>query len=171
MIFTLQTLIFYEIMQKPLFDWNLSLDKIKVENRNHIFSKLETGDIIKTKAQVYPLINHYGIVQKDGDKLDIWHLQTDKVNSKGGNVVKESLDQWIKGRDIVSVEKTSLKTSDLKSIYEALSEHKYSPMHFNCEHFVNFAKGKGYISTQTIKWTSVAIIGALVYYLIRTRKI
>ena len=48
------------------------LNKIKIENRNFIISKLETGDLIKTKAEDYPLIFHYGIIDKQENSLFIF---------------------------------------------------------------------------------------------------
>ena len=60
------------------------LNKIKIENKKFIVSKLETGDLIKTKAEFYPLIYHYGIVEKDLQGIYIIHNHPDKINSKGG---------------------------------------------------------------------------------------
>ena len=102
-----------------------SLNKIKIENRDFLVSKLETGDLIKTKAETYPLIFHYGIVEKNLDGLFIIHNHPDKINSKGGNTVREPLEKWIKGRDIVSVEKTDLKTDDIEKLYQELKKYKY----------------------------------------------
>lgn len=147
------------------------LNNIKIENRNHTVSKLESGDLIKVKAEILPIIYHYGIIEKKGNDVFIIHNQPDKINSKGGSVVREPLDKWIKGRDIVSVEKTNLNTSDLKDLYSNLKNYKYDFINFNCEHFVNFAKGNKYVSSQVFKWTSVAILAGLVYYLIRNKKI
>jgi hypothetical protein len=147
------------------------LNTIKIQNRNHIVSKLESGDLIKVKAEILPIIYHYGIIEKKGNDVFIIHNQPDKINSKGGSVVREPLNKWIKGRDIVSVEKTNLNTSDLKDLYSNLKNYKYDFINFNCEHFVNFAKGNKYVSSQVFKWTSVAILAGLVYYLIRNKKI
>ena len=90
------------------------LNKVKIENRDFLVSKLETGDLVKTKAESYPLIFHYGIVEKNLEGLFIIHNHPDKINSKGGNTVREPLEKWIKGREIVSVEKTDLKTDDIE---------------------------------------------------------
>jgi hypothetical protein len=147
------------------------LDKIKIDNRNHTISKLESGDLIKVKAEILPIIYHYGIIEKLGNDIFIIHNHPDRINSKGGNVVREPLQKWIKGKDIVSVEKTNLNSTDLKDLYEKLKDYKYDFINFNCEHFVNFAKGNNYVSSQVFKWTSIAVIGAFVYYLIRNKKI
>jgi hypothetical protein len=151
--------------------YNEVLSKIKIQNRNHLISKLETGDLIKIKSDVYPLVYHYGIIEKTNDEFFIIHNHPDKINSKGGNTVREALDKWIKGKDILSVEKTGLDLANIKDIYENLKPFKYDFFNFNCEHFVNFAKDKSYISPQVIKYTSITIVGLFVYYLIRNKKI
>jgi hypothetical protein len=147
------------------------LNKIKIENRDYIVSKLETGDLIKTKAESYPLIFHYGIIEKNLEGLFIIHNHPNKINSKGGNTVRESLDKWIKGREIVSVEKTNLKPDDIEKLYQELKKYKYHFINFNCEHFVNFAKNKDYVSPQVLRWTTLALIGLGVYFLIKNKRI
>jgi hypothetical protein len=148
-----------------------SIHELKIANRNHIISKLESGDLIKVSTGGLALVSHYGIIEKSGGEVFIIHNHPDSINSKGGNVVRELLGKWIKGRDIISVEKTNLKTSDIKEIYEYLKGYKYHFLNFNCEHFVNYAKSNKYTSTQVFKWTSIVAISALVYYLIRNKKI
>jgi hypothetical protein len=147
------------------------LNRIKTENRNFVISKLETGDLIKTKGQVFPLIYHYGIVEKNLDGVFVIHNHPDKFNSKGGNTVREPLDKWIENRYIVSVEQTNLKLEDIEKIYQELKKYKYDFINFNCEHFVNFAKDKSYVSPQVLRWTSVALIGLAIYFLLKNKRI
>ena len=135
--------------------FNNNLDLIKIQNRNHIISKLETGDLIKTKADIMPIIYHYGIIEKVDGNLFIIHNHPDKINSTGGNTIKEPLEKWIKGKDIVSVEKTNLDIEDVKNLVETLKTHKYDFINFNCEHFVNFAKNRDYVSPKVLRWTTI----------------
>jgi len=148
-----------------------TLNKIKIKNRDFILSKLKTGDLIKTKADKYPLIYHYGIVEKNLEGLFIIHNHPDKINSKGGNTIKEPLEKWIKGREIVSVEQTNLKTEDIDRLYEELKKYKYDFINFNCEHFVNFAKDKNYVSPQVLRWTTLGLIGLGIYFLLKNKRI
>jgi hypothetical protein len=143
--------------------------KIKLENKNNTISKLKTGDLVKTKAEDYPLIFHYGIIDKQGNSLFILHNHPDKKNSKGGSIVKEPFDKWIKGKDIVSVEPTNLKTDDIDELYEKLKVYKYDFLNFNCEHFVNFAKNNDYVSPQVLRWTTLIAIGITTFYLLRKK--
>ena len=116
-------------------------------------------------------VTDYGIVEKNLDGLFIIHNHPDKINSKGGNTVREPVEKWIKGRDIVSVEKTDLKTDDIEKLYQELKKYKYDFINFNCEHFVNFAKDKNYVSPQVLRWTTLALIGLGVYFLIKNKRI
>jgi hypothetical protein len=152
-------------------NFNNQLNKIKIDNREHIVSKLQTGDLIKTKADILPIIYHYGIIERDADNIYIIHNHPDKINSKGGNTIKEPLEKWIKGRDIVLVEKTNLKVNDINDLVETLKNYKYDFINFNCEHFVNFAKNKDYVSPQVLRWTSIAIIGITTYFLLKNKKL
>lgn len=147
------------------------LNKIKTENRNFTISKLETGDLIKTKGETYSMIYHYGIVEKNLQGIFIVHNHPNKINSKGGNTVREPFEKWIKGRDIVSVEKTDLMPDDIEKLYQELKKYKYDFINFNCEHFVNFAKNKNYVSPQVLRWTSVALIGLAIYFLLKNKRI
>jgi len=152
-------------------NFNNDLSKIKIENRKHKVSKLQTGDLIKTKADILPIIYHYGIIIREENEIYIIHNHPDKINSKGGNTIKEPLDKWIKGRDIVSVEHTNLKVDDINELVETLKNYKYDFINFNCEHLVNFAKNKDYVSPQVLRWTSIAIIGITVYFLLKNKKL
>jgi hypothetical protein len=150
--------------------FNLSaLQKIKLENKKHIISKLKTGDLVKTKAEDYPLIYHYGIIDIKDEDLVILHNHPDKINSKGGTIVREPFEKWIKGKDIVSVEPTNLKTDDIDELYEKLKVYKYDFINFNCEHFVNFAKNNDYVSPQVLRWTTILAIGITTFYLLRKK--
>jgi hypothetical protein len=152
-------------------NYNSALDKIRIENRDYVISQLETGDLVKIKSEILPIIYHYGIIDLTPEGIFILHNHPDKFNSKGGNVIKERFDKWIKAKDIVSVEKTNLNTHDIDELQKTLKEYKYDFINFNCEHFVNFAKNKSYASPQVIRWTSIVAISLLVYYLIRNKKI
>lgn len=155
-------------MQK---NFNFGINGLKIKNREHCISKLETGDLIKLKSEILPIIYHYGIIEKNGNDILIIHNHPDRINSKGGNVCKEPLSKFIKNRDIVSVEKTNLKISEINKIYEHLKAYKYDFINFNCEHFVNFINKKNYSSSQVFKWTSLLAITAVVYYLVKNKKI
>jgi len=158
---------FFKISQMQL----ANLDHIKIQNRNHAITKLETGDLVKVKADILPIIYHYGIVEKQGDKLFIYHNQPDKINSKGGNLICEPFENFIAGKDILEVKKTQLDSTDLHKMYQALSGLKYHFVGFNCEHYINFVTDRKPISNQVYRWTAIGIIGFVVYYLIKNKKI
>lgn len=148
-----------------------NLNDIKIQNREHTISKLKTGDLIKLKTEFLPILYHYGIIEVQDNVMYIYHNQTDKINSNGGSLVLEELNNYIKGKDIISVTETKLSSSDLSQMYNSLKSLKYDFINFNCEHFVNFATDRKFISNQVFKWGSVIAIGVLVTYLIRKNKI
>jgi hypothetical protein len=150
----------------------LGLYKLKIENRSQIVSKLKTGDTITTKSTLIPLYVHYGIIERIEDEIFIVHLHPNKVNSSGGNLIKEPLTKWlVGGREIVSIQETNLDSATLDQLYKDLKEQKYDPINYNCEHFVNFAKGDYFVSRQVIRYTGILLIGVFVYYLIKNKKI
>ena len=151
---------------------NLSdLNQIKIQNRDYTISKLKTGDLIKLKVEILPILYHYGIVEKQGDDLFIYHMQTDKINKNGGNLICEPLQNYIKGKDIISATSTNLNSKDLSKMYESLKGYKYDFINFNCEHYVNFVTDKKFVSNQVFKWGSIIAIGFFVTYLIKKNKI
>lgn len=151
---------------------NIGLYKLKIQNRNHIVSKLKTGDTITTKSKLLPLYVHHGVIEIKEDEVFIVHLHPKKINSSGGNLVKEPLEKWLTGgREIVSVESTNLDSETLNQLYKDLESEKYDALNYNCEHFVNFVKGDHFVSRQVVKYTGILLVGALVYYLIRNKKI
>lgn len=154
-------------MQKK---FNTGINSLKLKNRDYCISKLETGDLIKVKSEILPIIYHYGVIQKENNDIFIIHNHPDSVNSKGGNVCKDNLSKFIKGRDIVSVEKTNLKNKEIDETYEYLKSHKYDFINFNCEHFINLIKGKKYVSSQVFKWTGLVIIASLTYLIIKNNR-
>lgn len=151
---------------------SLGLYKLKIDNRSHIVSKLKTGDTITTKSKLIPLYIHYGIIERIGDEIFIVHLHPDKVNSSGGNLIKEPLSKWlVGGREIVSIQETNLDSATLDQLYKDLKDQKYDHINYNCEHFVNFARGDYFVSRQVVKYTSILLIGVFVHYLIKNKKI
>lgn len=151
--------------------YNQLIYNSKIKNRQSTISKLETGDLIKVVAETLPIIYHYGIVEKTENEIFVYHNDPYKINSNGGNLIKDTIKKFVNNRDIISVEKTNIKTENIHELYEALKTYKYDFINFNCEHFINFAKGNKYFSSQVVRWTSVALISMLVYYLIRNKKI
>lgn len=147
------------------------IQELKVLRKNTIISGLKTGDMIKVKAEFLPIIYHYGIIQEKGDGLYICHLQPDKKNIYGGNLIFEPLQKYMIGRDVVSVIKTDVTSNDIEKMFDALKNYKYDFIGFNCEHFVNFTTDKKMVSNQVFKWGSIVAIGVLVTWMIRKRKL
>lgn len=151
-------------------DFNETISWAIAQKNARKIKKLKTGDLVKTTSDYYPFIWHYGIVEKDGDETFIIHNQPDKKNSKGGSTIKEPIGKWLRGKEIVDIEKTDLTPEGIKDLYEGLKPFKYNFFHYNCEHFVNFAKNGAYLSPQVIRYTSIAVVGIIAFLYFKNKK-
>lgn len=146
----------------------MNLSYVEAQGKQINISKLETGDLIKMQADICPIIYHYGIIDREGNSIYIIHNQRDFINKNGGSIIRENFNNYIKGRKLISVEKTNLKRDDLSKITELLQSHKYHFVNNNCEHFVNQIKSNKFISPQASNWAFVTVI--LITALIIIRK-
>ena len=101
----------------------------------------------------------------------VYHNTPVEINSLGGNVVKQNIKEYEETREIFSIKRTSLTKEHIEQSANDLAHKKFDLLMFNCEHFVNFASSKKYVSGQVIKLTGIALLGILVYYLIKTKRI
>ena len=122
------------------------------DRKNKLLDTLQTGDLIKFKADLLPFISHYGIVKRTDDEVLFYHNQKDYMNLFGGSLVLENLSDYMKGREVIFIEKTRIDINDLEKITERLKHEKYDPIKYNCEHFTNQLTDKRFISPQVAKW-------------------
>lgn len=126
--------------------------------KKYQLNNLDTGDLVKFEADVMPILFHYGIVKRYGDKLYIYHNQTSFLNKNGGSLIMEDLNEYAKGRRIVKIEKTGIDENDLQQMVDALAGHKYDLVNNNCEHFVNKLKSNNFKSP-TMAYVGLGIVG------------
>lgn len=135
--------------------------------KNQKMDQFETGDLVKFEADIHPIIFHYGIIEKVGNDLFIYHNQATFKNKFGGGLVREDFKEYAKGRHIVSVEKTGLDRNHLKEMTELLKKNRYHWVNNNCEHFVNYFRNTKFISP-TVGNVSISIlVGLSVIYLLK----
>jgi hypothetical protein len=150
--------------------YNSTIELLKHKSKVRKIENLKNGDLIKVKSDYHPFVFHYGLIEKSNDGLYIIHNHPDKTNSKGGNTVREPFQDWIKGKEILSIESTNIDLNQIKDIYNSLKPFKYDFFNYNCEHFVNFVKDKNYLSPQIIRFTSVVVVGLLFYYFYKRKR-
>ena len=146
----------------------MKLAYLNVQIKNQRICKLDTGDLVKIKADI-PFIYHYGIIFKEGETLWFYHFHPDFRNRFGGNVLREDFINYIKNKDIVSIEKSNIKKEDIYDVLEQYKSKKYDVFNNNCEHFVNFVKDQKPISKQ-IKYGGLGLALGIATYLLTRKK-
>lgn len=135
----------------------------KVEN-------LKTGDLVKLRADIMPIIYHYGVILRNGDEILIAHFQSDYFNSNGGSLVIEDFRNYIKGRNLVGVKTTNLKASQISKIIESLKSKRYHFVNSNCEHFISLISEKKHESKQVKTWAIGLTTVLLLVLLLKKKK-
>ena len=132
-------------------------------------SQLETGDLVKFQADITPIIFHYGIIERIGDDLFIYHNQATFTNKFGGGMVREDFKKYAKGRKVVSIEKTGLDGKQLREITDLLKTKRYHWVNNNCEHFVNKLKSNKFISPTVGKLALGLVVSAGIFWYLKKK--
>lgn len=133
---------------------------------NHI-ANLKTGDLVKLKADVMPIIYHYGFIVRSGDEILFYHNQQSLSNVFGGNLVVEDFKKYSKGREIVSIKNTDLTQDDISKMADVLKDKKYHIVNNNCEHMVSKILDTDLTSPQVNKWLFGALAVTAVYLILK----
>jgi hypothetical protein len=100
------------------------------------------GDIITTKCSDYmwPLCKHYGIVTNYNNKMCVFHNSPGKFNSAGGNIVAQPLNEFLKERCVMKVDRSNIKSKD---VIKYSIDRKYIKwnMGYNCVKYIEDIKG------------------------------
>ncbi|MDF1858368.1 MAG: lecithin retinol acyltransferase family protein [Candidatus Pelagibacter bacterium] len=143
---------------------------LKAITKKTVIKNLKTGDLVKVKADLLPFLYHYGVTVKDEDEMYIYHFQPDRKNKLGGNLLREKLKDYIKGKEIISVVKSNIDESEIRQVLEKLKKEKYNVFSNNCEHFVNFIKEKKFISPQLKNWGLIISLSIATYLILSKKK-
>lgn len=146
---------------------NIAVSSLTVNAKDILLNQLKTGDIIKVKSEILPIIYHYGIVLKNESSATIFHNDPFFLNRKGGNIINEDLASWLVGKEIVEVTSTNVNETELKAYIAKIHSEKYHWFNFNCEHFVYNLKSKNVFSAQVVGYSIIAasiILGAIIVF-------
>jgi hypothetical protein len=116
----------------------------------------ETGDLLTAEVDIFPFITHKGLVVIDNGVAYVWHNTPTKQNKHGGSIVKEPLQDWLKSRKVVAVEKTNLDKNHIEGMSVAMKEKPFDLLNFNCEHYVYIIRDNESKSPQLRFWGMVA---------------
>ena len=120
--------------------------------------ELETGDIITAKVHSFKLLRHVGYVVKEENEIFVIHNTPDKKNPFGGNIIKETLQEFCESRSPLTVERTGKTKEEIES-YAAQKKHiVFDTIKHNCEHFVNGIKEGYERSPQLYQWTAIVCL-------------
>ena len=120
----------------------------------------QTGDIIKSTASRNPFLFHRGVVIIEGGDVLIAHNTPMKRNSFGGNVVVDTLEQFLDdGRKILEVAPSCLERHEIDFGLEQMKYMRFDSFNFNCEHFVHYLATCRKDSPQLDKWVWMALCG------------
>jgi len=150
-------------------NFDLSIASLKKISQDSIISKLATGDVVKVKSEFLPIISHYGIISRETDDFMVYHNDPDKFNFLGGNIVSEKFEDWIKGKEIITVYNTGISKEEILKWVNENKYKKYDVLKFNCEHFITNIKNKNGISPQVFLWSGIAISILIAAYLMRKK--
>ena len=125
----------------------------------------KSGEIIKTIAhQIFgrPYMFHYGVILVEDDEVYVLH------NGRERGVVKETLDKFLKNREVYEIESSNLERFSNKEILLRFEHCKsnWDVLNFNCEHFVDCMTNRNRNSEQLLKFI---VFSTLVVLIIKMR--
>jgi hypothetical protein len=101
-----------------------------------ILEKIEEGDVIYSNCVGHEFCYHLGIVYQKGNKKYIFHNAPTNNNKYGGTIIYENAEDYLKGRDIIKIAKTTATNSDIIRVSRENRSEVWDSMNFNCEDYV-----------------------------------
>jgi len=145
---------------------NIAISNIKKTSIEILKDQLKTGDIIKVKSNLLPIIYHYGIVLKNDNQFLVFHNDPFSFNKSGGNIVSECFDNWVKGKEIKEIYSTGVNEQEIINTINKNHKKQYHFLNNNCEHFVLSVKNKNNYSPQVIGWSIIALSSIIAFSII-----
>lgn len=94
---------------------------------------MQSGDLIKARVKIFPLLFHYGIVTIRNGSIFIMH------NTPGRGTVIDSLDDFLLSRELIYSESTwlnSITEEELQNRFDNCAGD-FNLISYNCEHFID----------------------------------
>jgi len=101
-----------------------------------ILEKIEEGDVIYSNCVGHELCYHLGIVYQKGNRKFVFHNAPTNNNKFGGTIIYEKAEDYLKGRDIIKIAKTTATNNDIIRVSRENRSEVWDSMSFNCEDYV-----------------------------------
>lgn len=128
---------------------------------------LKSGQLVKAKAEIIPIIYHYGIIIVEDGEIYILH------NSPAKSSVIELFENWEATRSVVSVIDTELigfSNEYILNRFDSVCKRDYILFQYNCEHFVDCMLNRPQRSEQVRTWVIGLSIFAFAYHRYTNKK-
>lgn len=124
---------------------------------------MRSGDLIATKVNSFPLLQHYGIITITGAGVFVMH------NTPQRGTVTDPLETFLQTRTITSIKRTwlnQLTETELQTRFNAC-KGDFNLLNYNCEHFIDCMLGDEPNSAQLnyVVITVLILFGLLVFQL------
>lgn len=120
--------------------------------------RFKAGDTLHVTSRGIPLVKHIGIITLDSFMPYVWHNTPGMVNDSGGSVIREPLERFLTGRELIQLTGTGLDSDTIESRAVRLLDKPFDLFSFNCEHFVNSVVTGRAVSPQLNHWLLLAVV-------------
>lgn len=125
-----------------------------------------TGDFVTARVKSLPILLHRGIIVVEDNCVSVYHNTPMYKNFSGGSVVKENIEEWLKSRDITSIEPTDMTQEYIEEKSMQLAHRPFNLLKFNCEQYAFLLKD-GYAKSPQLFWWGVGIFSVGLYKLLK----
>jgi hypothetical protein len=102
-----------------------------------LHGEFDMGDVIYTNcSDISGVCYHLGIVFDDGKQKLVFHNAPNNQNKYGGTVVCENIEDFLKDRYIIKVEKTNATNDNILRVTKLCRHEIWDTFYFNCEDYV-----------------------------------
>lgn len=85
------------------------------------------------------IADHEGLLFEEDGQLVVYHNNPSPDNEHGGNIIKESLADFMEGRELEWEETVWIETIDFYAYVNANLTRQYHLIEYNCEQFIREA--------------------------------
>lgn len=125
-----------------------------------------TGDFITARVKSLPFILHRGIIVVEDNCVSVYHNTPMCKNFAGGSIVKENIEEWLKSRDITSIEPTDMTQEYIEEMSLQLADRPFNLLSFNCEQYAFLLKD-GYAKSPQLFWWGIGITSFALWRIFR----